>query len=316
MARPSRPLTPHGKKARGDGATAVRSTLPRTSSRNRLGRRLGHAEWEEAKRHPPGQPGTTPAVRPLGGGRSYRTSLIQIIHMPSTTYVRGDESGALFRACKDGDASLVEELLAAGQQPNQANEYGFTPLHWACGDERTYTLDAAVDPPPPPPFAECVHLLLAANAEVDAMDKFKNRPLHSACLRGNFDCVEQLLEAGASVNAANQNGTTPLHCACTADSPEAVELLLEAGAVVDATDANDETPLGLAFKLAAHECIEALEAVGAKRFLSSKGGGDDAPPLPTPRGGRQAADAFAMPLPTPRGRPQDFDEPLPTPRGR
>ena len=60
-----------------------------------------------------------------------------------------------------------------------------------------------------------VGALLAAGAEVNAVDKDGDTPLHLASRYGREVVVGALLAAGAEVNAVDNNGKTPLDVART-----------------------------------------------------------------------------------------------------
>jgi ankyrin repeat protein len=58
-----------------------------------------------------------------------------------------------------------------------------------------------------------IHLLAAAGAAVNAVDKIGNTPLHEAVLRRQVTAMKALLERGADVALKNQAGMTPLDIA-------------------------------------------------------------------------------------------------------
>lgn len=72
--------------------------------------------------------------------------------------------------------------------------------------------------------------LLAAHAEVDALDKERSTPLHHAAMSPWPDLARLLIEAGAKVNVQNSGGLTPLHNAALFGSADTVKFLLEHGA--------------------------------------------------------------------------------------
>ncbi|MCK4341376.1 MAG: ankyrin repeat domain-containing protein [Phycisphaerae bacterium] len=87
--------------------------------------------------------------------------------------------------------------------------------------------------------------------------------LHNAVARGDLQRVAALLAAGADVNAVDQRGFTPLHVAATSHNEKLIQLLLDAGADVNACDASGETPLHVAARHFRLEGIELLLASGA-----------------------------------------------------
>jgi ankyrin repeat protein len=55
--------------------------------------------------------------------------------------------------------------------------------------------------------------LIAAGAEVNALDSTHDTPLHRAAMMGHLAIVQALITAGADVNAKDSFGITPLHMA-------------------------------------------------------------------------------------------------------
>jgi ankyrin repeat protein len=80
--------------------------------------------------------------------------------------------------------------------------------------------------------ADAVRALLAAGADAnaDAENPLRVRPLHSAVASRDCESVRALLEAGAQPNVVQQGGFTPLHGAAHAGDAEMVRLLLQHGA--------------------------------------------------------------------------------------
>ncbi len=114
----------------------------------------------------------------------------------------------------------VGRLLAQGADPNQHDEAGFTPLHWAIRDRQflmvELLLDAGADP-----------TLATAPPEESGYS-----PLHFAAFEGNAAIVQLLLDQGANINRRSKLGDTPLHVAGAQGHREVLELLLEQGASV------------------------------------------------------------------------------------
>lgn len=92
---------------------------------------------------------------------------------------------------------------------------------------------------------------VAQGAEVNAVDRYGNTPLHYAA-KGNHDrIVAFLISKGAHVNAANNHDETPLHRAAqmlyeydfTEHRVTMVKILLKNGSNASATTAGGSTPL-------------------------------------------------------------------------
>ncbi len=134
--------------------------------------------------------------------------------------------GLLFRAARDRQLATAERLVARGQDVNEADEEGTTPLFWAAQKGH----------------ADVVVLLLAKGASPE-IDGPRGMPLHAAAEEGHREIAELLLAKGADVNAKGENDKTPLHLAAFNGRGEVVELLLAKGAAVDAKDRFGNTPL-------------------------------------------------------------------------
>jgi len=93
---------------------------------------------------------------------------------------------------------------------------GFTALHYAC-----FFGGAA---------ATAVLLEAGADADAQAENDTRVRPLHSAAAAHDAACVRRLLEGGADPDARQAGGYTPLLAAAHRDDEEIAALLLRHGA--------------------------------------------------------------------------------------
>lgn len=144
----------------------------------------------------------------------------------------------------------VELLIARGADVNRADPHvGWTALHHAAslGD------------------ATLSRLLIANGARVDSVDQRGRTPAHVAAENADPDVLELLLQHGASLAATDHVGATPLHAAVRADQPATVAWLLNHGAPLDARDAAGRTPLDLANLLGRQSLRELFVAAGKKR---------------------------------------------------
>lgn len=133
----------------------------------------------------------------------------------------------LISAVKAGNARLVKKLLRAQKElANGADAGGSLALHHA----------AAFSTP------AIMKLLLDAGANLEAKNRFGQRPLHWA-----FASVERtrlLLDRGAAINAQASDGRSALYLAASQrHSEEVLALLLDKGADPNLATTNGRTPL-------------------------------------------------------------------------
>jgi len=184
--------------------------------------------------------------------------------MPSTSNL-GRVSEALFAAIKSGDAETLDALLAADPGLANAREDGVSAVlvslyhRQDAAREALLAAGAQVGPLEAAALgeldrldpgargadgftalhlaaffggADAVRALLAAGADAnaDAENPLRVRPLHSAVASRDRESVRALLEAGADPNVAQQGGFTPLDGARHQGDDKMVQLLLDHGA--------------------------------------------------------------------------------------
>jgi len=159
---------------------------------------------------------------------------------------------ALIHAAREGQADVVQSLLAKGAQVN------------ARTDDGTALTEAAKEG-----FTEVVKLLLAAGADVKAVNRNNEQALLLAARQYNYrtpavppsaDIVQLLLAHGADPNATNRYGETAL---MFANTPAKVKLLVAAGAQPETKDEQGRTALLRAALKGEGAVAEALIATGA-----------------------------------------------------
>ncbi|MBV8652198.1 MAG: ankyrin repeat domain-containing protein [Alphaproteobacteria bacterium] len=127
------------------------------------------------------------------------------------------------------------QLIAGRQFVRSRNHERLTALHWAAQYGQFSVVKA----------------LVAAGADLEAVNINGNRPLHAAVGSRSADpnIVKLLLKSGAEVNARGVYGTTALHiAACIASRGQALRIaaiLIEGGADVNvrAEQLWDQSPL-------------------------------------------------------------------------
>ena len=120
----------------------------------------------------------------------------------------------------EGDRAACFELLRdAGANLEASDQIGYTILHLAARDG----------------FPELLSLLVQARVNLDARSNVGTTALHRAARVSDKraeDCVDVLLAGGASVNARDSSGETPLDVALSHHCRRVWPLLLRAGAEI------------------------------------------------------------------------------------
>lgn len=131
------------------------------------------------------------------------------------------------------DRARVQSLLKQGAgYPrsgwiNAAQADGTTALHWAVVQDDVVT----------------ARRLVAAHANVNAVNRYGVRPLSLACSNGNTGLVKLLLRAGADPNAQLPGGESVLMTAARTGRVGPVQALLDRKAAVNAKERGGQTAL-------------------------------------------------------------------------
>ena len=175
-----------------------------------------------------------------------------------------------------GSGDIVKMLLAAGANPNAADNKGGTALMWAMGGDNL----------------EALKILLNAGANPNAADNNGETALMAAAAAAeNLEALKTLLAAGANPNAANNHGTKVLIIvAHYFEDPEAFKVLLEAGANPNSRSKNGYTALMVAAgtPMSRHPEVakvlldaganpNATNDAGKTALMAAAGGGYDTP---------------------------------------
>jgi ankyrin repeat protein len=140
-------------------------------------------------------------------------------------------------------------ISAKPEAVKELNQFGWSMLHLAA-----YAGNAAN-----------TELLIRSGANVNlrARSRFKNTPLQTALLTGQYATAKILIEHGADVLVRQAHGATPMHEAALLGRADIIELLLGAGAEINSMSDNGRTPLAEAIR-GHHEDVAAmLRAKGA-----------------------------------------------------
>ncbi|EFA85083.1 hypothetical protein PPL_02080 [Heterostelium album PN500] len=113
-------------------------------------------------------------------------------------------------AAESGHESILRLLvMRAKLDVNAVDQYGMTPLHNACLENKHLA----------------VSFLLANGAKVDPTDVNNETPLYLAALSGAPQCLQILLKHSASINHQTNTGNTALHIAIVNNNWECIDLL-------------------------------------------------------------------------------------------
>ena len=187
----------------------------------------------------------------------------------------GDMRFPLVAAVRSGNSTEVARLLAKpGADLTLRDKDGRTILH-SLVPELVKLADSEKAP-----VYDCIDLLLAKGADVNAGDNQGNSPLADAVKLGDVKTVEFLLKNGANVNNRDNNGKTALHAFFLVSGPVYIrhinrevnlaqieahiaEMLVRNGGDVNAADNQGNSPLADAVKLGDVKTVELLLNNGA-----------------------------------------------------
>lgn len=177
---------------------------------------------------------------------------------------------ALCSAAWYGQCKQIEFLLSVAD-PNYYNGQQ-TPLHKVAVG---YAFDEKLKDPQSAPmrYAQVTELLCHAGANLNAISKRGDSPLHYAIENNAKSIVTVLLKHGAEVNIHRTGDLmTPLHQAAENGNTDIIQLLLDYEANVNAKRAGDRTPLYEAVAYNHVEAVELLISQGASRHITTDQG--------------------------------------------
>jgi ankyrin repeat protein len=163
------------------------------------------------------------------------TTAVILFAAPGLILCQDSAAERLVSAVLNSDFDAARAEIEAGADVNGVSVEGLYPIHYAVNSE----------------MPRMVRFLIENKADVNARETEGGyTPLHLVC-RKNFNMAKNRLEiaviliaAGADVNAVDDSGTTSLHMAVTGGLEELARLLIEYGADVNArTGYHELTPL-------------------------------------------------------------------------
>ena len=184
-------------------------------------------------------------------------------------------------ACLNGDAEMVEQLLAAGADARASRRTGETALMIAAGSGSVQAVaslikhGADINAAEPSQgqtalmwaaaekHTEVVDLLVAKGADIHLSTKSGFTALAFATIANDGDAVKRLLASGGDSKLKLGDGTELLLAATSHRSTAAAIALLDAGADPGVKDQQDNTPLHAASQRGNLPLVQSLLAHGA-----------------------------------------------------
>ncbi|CAM9621869.1 unnamed protein product [Chrysoparadoxa australica] len=158
------------------------------------------------------------------------------------------QRSALYLAseCK-ASTEVLQALIAAGSNVNEAARYGLTSLHAAASAGATKVLSV---------------LIKDGGADRALRANNKDMAIHLACNAQHWSCV-QVLVTDDTKEAKGSEGLNALHIACKVGSRKGVGIMLDVGSDIEATTEASHTPLQIAAVNAHLEIVNILLSRGA-----------------------------------------------------
>ncbi|KAJ8028714.1 Integrin-linked protein kinase [Holothuria leucospilota] len=134
----------------------------------------------------------------------------------------------IFSQIREGNAVFVRVWLdKVENDPNQGDDHGFSPMHWASKEGHLNIVD----------------MLISRGAKINSTNMGDDTALHLAAAHGHREIVMKLLQCKADLNAVNEHGNTPLHYACFWGYEQIAEDLVNNGANINLANKYNHTPL-------------------------------------------------------------------------
>jgi len=143
--------------------------------------------------------------------------MLAMLFGPATldkAYSQNKPTKSIHQAAVDGDIDQVKALLDKGENINQQNRMGWTPLMAAVNNRRPAV----------------VEMLISKGADLNVKDKRAQTALFLAASTGQKEIVELLVNKGAEVNVTMATGDNALTIARKGGNTEMVDFLTKHGA--------------------------------------------------------------------------------------
>jgi ankyrin repeat protein len=155
----------------------------------------------------------------------------------------------IFEIAALGTPAQLEAMLTDAASVTRRNAFGWTLLHLSAFGGNAATTE----------------LLLKKGAAIEARaeSRFRNTPLQTALLSGQYATAKILLDHGADALVRQSKGFTPMHEAALMGRTDIVQLLLDHGAEINSVADNGHTPLAEALRGKHEEAAAWMKAKGA-----------------------------------------------------
>jgi uncharacterized protein len=156
----------------------------------------------------------------------------------------------LFETAALGSAQELEAMMK--DDPSavaKRTPFGWTPLHLAAFAGNAANTELLIGK--------------GANIESRAKSKFRNTPLQTALLTGEYETAKILLDHGADPLVRQSQGFTPMHEAAFTGRQDLVQLLLDHGAELNSRTDSGRTPLAEALRGKHEELAAWMKTKGA-----------------------------------------------------
>lgn len=165
---------------------------------------------------------------------------------------------SLLDATKLGSKKLVLTALSRDDNPNQKDEFGNTPLHYAAHMQNRTITD----------------ILLDWHADPNIQNRTGKTALHLAAQTSNDYITRRLLLYGARAETQDQNGNTPLHLAAFhADLEPATDIamhLIASNPAVNLKNSKDQTAHMIAMQVKQkHQSSCSRKKLNIKNFIKA-----------------------------------------------